>query len=217
MGWKFIILFAINLSLWGVPYTEEVLSGEFATYMYNIPGERTIRAGATQKELYTMALERVRKEAEEIFAGMIFGYRFTYIPGDKLRAVHDNIKITPIAQHLSGKLIPYAEQVQNGTLYIKFRYFLSAPEHVKRSAWEDSTSYMTTGKGKAKNQNDAFIQALRTAIRHYFRSLTASKPKRASGLLFLTDVPQQFFSEGLHGYTLSVGIYAATYDTYKVY
>ena len=44
------------------------------------------------------AQRRALEEAREILSGMVYGYRFRYTPGDRVRSIEEEFLLTPVAE-----------------------------------------------------------------------------------------------------------------------
>lgn len=131
---------------------------------------------------------RVLEEARRAYSGMIWGFRFTYVPMDKTRNIEESFKMES-AQEISTadpRLLPDAPIIEgtNAAAYVDFR--MNADETDRFRQWSGSLYPRSQGEGRvpARSRNSRFAaieDAVRSAVREYARGATLNKPREITG------------------------------------
>ena len=102
------------------------------------PGPYPIPVDAAEKKLL--------EEGRVLFSGMIYGWTFTYIPGDKARQVQESFVLTPVAEIPWGspRLAVRETEVADAKLWARMSYALNEDESRRRAAWESNTAALST-------------------------------------------------------------------------
>ncbi len=148
--------------------------------------------------------EDLRSVARFVLGGMVFGWRFEYVPGDRTRRVEESFSLEPIADirdddprfSISGvdpaypRISAWADFLMDETtsrwsLYWKSVQFRSA----------DGRGYGALERDSA-GIRDAYADAVRAAVRAYARKLEKNKPKEIRGEVLLRDNPRLFTDAG---------------------
>ena len=181
------------------------------------PGAYPIPVDAAEK--------KVLEEGRVLFSGMIYGWTFTYLPGDKSRQVQESFDLLPVAQipwgspHLSVR----ETEVDDTRLWVRMSYALNEDEALRRAGWDSNTAALATGQGKANVMlgPDAKMSALRDAIRDAIRrsldTRYVNKPRKVSGEVVLWDDPQCIVRAGYYFTTATVKLMVRELVPYRIF
>ena len=148
--------------------------------------------------------EDLRSVARFVLGGMVFGWRFEYVPSDRTRRVEEVFTLEPIAEirdedprfSLSGvdpaypRVSAWADFLMDETTARRSMYWKSVQF---RSA--DGRGYGALERDSA-GIRDAYADAVRAAVRSYARKLEKNKPKEIRGEVLLRENPRLFTDEG---------------------
>ncbi len=143
--------------------------------------------------------------ARQWFSGMIYGYDFVYRPSDVARNVEEFFSLTPIFQIPWGdpslEYTGYYEE--NEKIEMGFRYFTRNYEQARLRGWSSVRLVNIQGDASTRDRTDirsreeSFDEAVKQALRNYFRQVVPNKPKSISGSLALTEMPRSFADGGM--------------------
>jgi hypothetical protein len=181
------------------------------------PGPYPIPVAVAEKSLLD--------EGRLLFSAMVYGWTFTYFPGDRSRKVQESFELVPVAQVPWGS--PHL-QVRETTaeetrLWARMSYALDDNESLRRSAWESNTAVSSTGQGKASAMQgpSAKMAALRDAVRDAIRrSLDVryvNKPREISGEAVLWDDPECIVRAGFYFTTARVKLMVRELVPYRIF
>ena len=146
--------------------------------------------------------------ARDVLSGMIYGYEFEYIPGDRARAITESFTLTP------RNLIPWGDpgltlvSVNRANLpiedliQVQFRYRLNEHQLLLRRGWLGPRFQNSRAQGAASlfldmaGQQQALVDGAKEAVRAHARRLTRDKPAEVTGVAILTDAPRFWTSQG---------------------
>jgi hypothetical protein len=147
---------------------------------------------------YALAVS-MKEEVLEYFSGMIYGYRFRYVPWDIARGIDEELEV-----ELLGRINPtdsglrvmesWVDRELN-RFYGRFRYYLSEGSRSWYLSWAKSTHRPLGGigvsdpGGREDMRDESFARAIRNGVREYLRQLEYNKPREITGLLSLKEFP----------------------------
>jgi hypothetical protein len=181
------------------------------------PGQYPIPAAAAEKS--------VLDEGRILFSAMIYGWTFTYFPGDRSRKVQESFELLPVAQvpwgspHLSVR----ETEVEETKLWVRMSYALDEDESLRRARWESNTAAFSTGLGKANAMQGprakmASLQdAIRDAIRRSLDVRYLNKPREISGDVVLWDDPESTVRAGFYFTTAKVKLMVRELVPYRIF
>ncbi len=152
----------------------------------------------------TPPVAQIRELSLFVLGGMVYGWKYEYFPGDRLRGVEEDFTLTPIGTiaaddpsfSLTGlaaeypRIVAWAQYEPNATTARWRRY------------WDSVTVKLGTGTGRgervdgAKGIRDAYEAALLNAVRERARKLEKNKPKEVIGEVCLRGEPRLFADAG---------------------
>jgi len=159
-----------------------------------------------------VAIERLLDEAVFIFSGMIYGFRFEYVPSDPTRRVAEQFELEPYAEIVRGdpRLEVLQTWVDESRLYARIFYTLDEQQRGWYRGWTSSANPSASGTGTSP-----FIQgpaakpraardAIRMAIRNHARGLEFNRPQRISGAVLVDTAPRTVVRDGNYETRISV-------------
>jgi hypothetical protein len=171
------------------------------------------------------AEKSVLEEGRILFSAMIYGWTFTYFPGDRSRKVQESFALVPVAQvpwgsrHLSVR----ETTVEEARLWVRMSYALDDDESRRRSGWESNTAALSTGQGKASAlqgpsaKTAALQDAVRDAIRRSLDVRYVNKPREITGEVVLWDDPQSIVRAGFYFTTAKVKLMVRELVPYRIF
>jgi hypothetical protein len=154
------------------------------------------------------AQRRALEEARAILSGMIYGYRFRYIPGDRVRQIEEEFTITPVAEILWGD--PNMEiadaHIRDNLFFLKVTYRLQEFQLARRRAWSSNSLEAASGLGShsvftatsPEGKQLALREALKNAVREALRPVHFNKPREVTGEILLWSEPHTIIQSGAY-------------------
>ncbi len=142
--------------------------------------------------------ERIAREAQYTLSGMIYGWDFSYTPGQAQRDIPETFTLSPIARVTRGAegfTVRELRRVEN-TIWGQIRYSLSELERAQRSSWETVAAPRSSGVGHGelllgwRGKEAALEDALRMALREHLRRRHPNRPLDAEGSIYLVAPPR---------------------------
>ncbi len=177
-----------------------------------------------QKPIKT-AEQELLEEGRVLFSAMIYGWTFTYIPGDLARQVTESFTLTPVAEIPwgSARLVVRETEREEAKLWARMSYVLNDDESQKRLAWESNTAALSTGRGQAKVSEGASARmaslrdAVRDAIRRSLDSRYINKPRQVDGEVVLWDDPVILVGSGAFSTSAKVKLLVRELVPYRIF
>jgi hypothetical protein len=178
---------------------------------------------------YPIPLETAQKklleEGRVLLSAMVYGWTFTYFPGDRARHVEQSFTLTPVAQIAWGspRLSVLETEVVDQKLWARLSYAMSGDEALRRLSWESNTAALSTGRGKAPTSAGppgkmaSLEDAVREAIRLSLDTRWVNKPRQVSGDAVLWDDPQTLVRSGVYSTVAKVKILVRELVPYRIY
>ena len=154
------------------------------------------------------ARRRVLEEARLVFSAMIYGFEFSYTPGDSARGVADELVLTPIAE------VPWGDPglrivdawVDQRRLFAKVEYDLHPFQEDRRRAWGSTAVPTAAGVGESnmflapppEGKRRSLEAAFREALRDHLRPIHFNKPREITGELLLWQPPAVVIRAGTY-------------------
>ncbi|MBN1836370.1 MAG: hypothetical protein JW820_11005 [Spirochaetales bacterium] len=154
------------------------------------------------------ARRRVLEEARGVFSAMIYGFAFSYTPGDSTRQIADELVLTPIGE------IPWGDPhlriadawLEGGRLFAKVEYDLQGFQEDRRRAWGSTAIPTAAGTGAAsmflsspaEGKRNSLEAAFREALRDHLRPIRFNKPREIQGELVLWRAPETIIRAGTY-------------------
>ena len=164
-------------------------------------------------------------DAQALISGMVYGWTFTYVPGDLSRHVTESFVLTPVAVITRGtpRLRVLETEVSDTRLWARIAYTLNEEESQRRASWESNTAAQSTGQGKAnildgadartKSLRDAFRDAIRLALDTRY----VNKPREITGEVVLWADPTVLVRAGSWMTRASVKLLVREVIPYRIF
>jgi hypothetical protein len=151
----------------------------------------------TTTGVYEYPVKRIKTLAPFLINGMVHGWNFTYTPYDKLRGVEEYFDFSDILPLGNGEEnISYSNPwISDGkiTCWVEFT---RTPQMLRNYALWASINHPTiSGKGEGKIADGfdgittAAKEAVKDAVRRYFRGTIKNKPKEITGKVLIRKEP----------------------------
>ena len=178
---------------------------------------------------YPLPVDAAEKDLLEVgrvlVSGMIYGWTFTYIPGDKARQVSETFALTPVAQVAWGnpRLRVTETEVSDARLWARIAYSLDDEEALRRSAWDSNIAELSTGSGSVSvmegpGGREASLQAaIRDAIRRSLDTRWVNKPRQIDGTVVLWEDPVSLVGSGAYTTVAKIKLLVRELVPYRIY
>ena len=164
-----------------------------------------------EKDTFSLPVRKIREISPFILSGMIYGWKFEYVPYDKARGVPEYFEFTPLNVLSDSEIssIKYAKPwVEDSRLYCWVEFRRSDPQIHIFKGWESVLHPRIQGEGYAPlaegfdGIQKACGEALKFAVRNYERKWIKSKPKEISGTVLMREPPKIGVAAGRYKITL---------------
>lgn len=208
------IFFSASVLFAQVPSQKEQLRVQIWSEMDAFPGDLDENVGdgsAVQKVpkvsssgMYDFAVARAKKIAPFLLSGMISGWTFDYVPYDKTRRISEEFEFQEVIPY-SGNVNPitYKNPVVEDDRLLCWAYCdRTESQQLAYRRWNAIAHPKVHGIGKSSVANgfegitEACSQAMKNAVREYWRIYIKNKPKEIYGMLLLIGEPRVYISEG---------------------
>lgn len=213
-----VVFLLIHLS---INSQESTLNAPVWVYLETVPGTLTAEEIQTKippiQELYEMS--------RFIVSGMLYGWKFSYTPPDKTRAVTEYFELSPIESIASNDPSFTLSEIRPKypVLFCWARYTLNDSQKRRLMYW-DSIVFKNgggTGRGERTDEiqgiKNAYTNAIMQAIREQARSIEKNKPKEIRGEVKLKESPRLFSDQGYFVATVRVRINVLEIVPYHVF
>lgn len=171
------------------------------------------------------AASAVLEEARAVFSGMIYGYDFSYVPGDEARQVAERFMLNASRKIAWGDNDFEVREVRRDQFsqFLRARYLPKSFEIALLESWVSSHIVSSGGTGYAsyfKGSGDklqALEDAVRDAIRNYARGISHNKPARIEGHAILVDPPQNVVASGQYRTRVVIRLMISAMDQYRTF
>ena len=163
--------------------------------------------------------------SKTIMEGMVYGWKFSYTPFDKRRAVAEEFELEPLQSISSedSRLSVTELRPEYPYLYCWAEYRVTDAVALHKTEWSRINYVTGKGSGKAarKMEIDGVRQAYRdaalAAVRGYLRKNIKNKPKTVNGEMLIKDNPRLYVSGGKFTAELTVYLYVKEVIPYEVF
>jgi hypothetical protein len=173
----------------------------------------------------SVAVGRLLDEAAFVLSGMVYGYSFSYTPGDPARQVAESFELIPRALITRGDPALRVTQtwVDDDLLYARMYYELHPEQVGWFNGWRRASVTTATGTGTAPfilgplQKTDAYDDAIRAAVRAHARTVVFSRPRLITGAATIADPPMVSIVEGSYTARVTINLVLdeiVPYDTY---
>jgi len=168
---------------------------------------------------------RLIREAQYTLSGMMFGWDFSYTPGQIARDLPESFTLTPIATvpiGAPGLAVRQSRRVEE-KIYGLIDYHLSREEQQHVSRWLSITGHTSRGHGSGDlmegwaGKQGAIEQALKQAVREHLRQRHPNRPLDAEGSVRLTHPPRIVAVSGQYQATVRVMVVVREVREFQVW
>lgn len=162
----------------------------------------------------------ILEEARWTFAGMVWGFDYSYTPSDKARAIEERFDIEPRSPEsiAAMRLHAASARLAGTTLLVTVEFYPETPARAELASWK-TVSAAAQGLGSAPMlsaaaagsmgqvlaRRDATTAAIREALRAYLRTVTHNKPREVRGSFSFCAPPRIVVRDG--SWVASVRLY----------
>lgn len=169
-------------------------------YLEAVPGSRSPDEAKKAKP----PIQELDDLARFIMGGMVYGWKFSYTPGDKTRNVGDFFSMEPLgAIDRNDPRFSLTELVPDyPRLYCWAQFRVDESLARWTSYWDSVLFKSARGQGRGERSQEtagiraAYENAVKQAVRDHERKLEKNKPKEIRGEVLLRDSPRLFVDEG---------------------
>jgi len=194
-----------------------LFSQEQGAHQYVVRGEvyvdfEPIYAGHVDSEFpldVTSASRRALEEAALFFSAMIYGWSFSYEPGERARRISEAIELEPVAEIRFGDtaLRITDTEISDMRLRVWADYHLDHGQQRRMLTWRSGTirnaqavgygpSYLEEYPGWLAVKKTALEDAARSALRAMLRGSERNRPKEVTGFISLASFPRYYIDAG---------------------
>ena len=151
----------------------------------------------TSAGVFDYSSARLKTLAPFIIGGMVHGWNFSYTPSDKLRGVEEYVDFFPVRElGEAEQSIAYTKPwVEEGKVYCWVEFTRTEAMIRNYYLWASITNDTVHGIGYGKISDgfdgitNAVRDAIKNAVRAYFRTKIKNKPKEIRGRVLLRQEP----------------------------
>lgn len=174
---------------------------------------------------FDYAIESIRNVSEFIINGMVYGWEFSYTPYDKKRGVEEYFEVTEInPQSYVKENINYTSPwLEDNLLNCWCNYKRNEYEIQNYEMWSSIHNPVIKGVGYGDVKDgfegikNAAKDALKNAIRSYYRNIIKNKPKEIRGSVLIRKEPLIGIESGRYVINLDFFLEWGKIIEYKVF
>ena len=150
-----------------------------------------------EAEEFSYPIARIKETVPFLIEGLVYGWKFTYVPSDKTRGVEEYFEVVPLrGDGTTGFDIKYSSVwIENNRFNCWVDYARTDYEVQIYNLWASIQNPTIQGRGYGdltkgfEGIKEAAEDALKNAVRDYYRNLIKNKPKEISGSVLLRKTP----------------------------
>lgn len=170
-------------------------------------------------------IKSLKEIAPFIIEGMVYGWEFYYTPSDKQRNVEEILEVTEIvSSDLLKSGIEYSSPwLTESRLNCWCSYRRNESQVQNYYLWSSIQNPIVQGRGYGsvtlgfEGLREAANDALKNAIRTYYRNLIKNKPKAITGKVLIRDLPQIGIDSGRYVINLDFFLECGKIVKYEIY
>ncbi len=153
-------------------------------------------ADSTEEE-YSYPINQIKQISEFILNGMVFGWEFKYTPSDKARKIEEVFEITELRQYenVKDKIVYSSPWIEDNKFNCWVEYDRSPVQIQNYNLWSSIQNATMQGRGYGPIQEGfegirkACEDALKNAVRSYYREIIKNKPREIRGSVLIRKAP----------------------------
>lgn len=173
------------------------------------------------------SVKMLKETTEFLLSGMLYGWNFVYTPSDKARGVEEFFELTEIQSigELKGGIqyeSPWISHEDN-RLNCWVRYNRDSHQIQNLERWSSIKNAAISGRGYGSvalgfdGIRKAAEDALKQAVREYYRNEIKNKPKEISGSVLIRKSPVIGIVSGRYVINLDFFLESGTIITYSIF
>ena len=169
-------------------------------------GEKKIPHDETKynKGIFDHAIGQMKKLTPFLLNGMVYGWEFDYTPSDRLRGVSEYFEVREIRSFDSeSKKIHYEQPwFDQSKVHCWANFERDDAMVASWNQWADIRNPRIMGLGSGKiyrgfeGIEEAAQNALKDAVRNYYRKILRNKPKQITGKVLINKIPAILIKSG---------------------
>ena len=172
-----------------------------------------------------ISILRGQTRGRAFLSGMLFGYRFRYVPSDRARGISEEFELVPIAEIAWGD--PALEiawiQEREHKVWAGVSYRLAEYQADRIRSWQSNVMPTATGRGERPlirgraEKMGSVEEAIKQAIRQHARGKIPNKPRELAGDVVIWAPPQTVVGSGQYITTVQIKLFLQEIRPYTVY
>ncbi len=185
-----------------------------------------IVADGTERPLSRdVAMQRLLREVQYVVSGMVYGYRFTYVPSDPDRKVTEAFELEPYGRIAWGdpRLAVLQTWIEESRLYARVSYEVAPEQQGWYEAWHSSANARSSGVGSTtlfrgpEQKMEAVSDGVRAAVREHVRAAEFTRPQKIVGAALLASYPELGIVRGNYEASVDILLQIDRIDRYRAY
>ncbi len=184
-------------------------------------------AADIESGVYDYPIAQMKEVAPFLIEGMVYGWKFTYTPSDKARGVEEFFEIEPIQPE--PVILPYLSyespwiSEENNRLNCWVRFKRNDFHLQNYKLWSSIENPCISGRGTGALEKgfegikEAASDAVKQAVRAYYRNEIKNKPKEITGSVLIRKPPVLGILSGNYSINLDFFLESDTIINYTVY
>ncbi len=180
---------------------------------------------AVDISIFDFAINRAKEISPYLINGMLNGWEFDYVPYDKTRRVEEFFEITEIEPFnpMVNKIRYKEPMAVEDRLVCWIECDRTPVQRLAYERWRSIIHPRITGHGSASVENgfegikEACSEAVKNAVREFWRAQVKNKPKEIYGKVLLIQDPRIYIYEGQYVVDLDFFIETDKITSYSYY
>ena len=181
---------------------------------------------SSDAEAFAYPIARIKETVPFLVEGLVYGWKFTYVPFDKTRGVEEFFEIEPV-QKLSDGQKNDGGTIEYSSIWIENNRFncwvdFTRTDHQVQvyNLWASIQNPTIQGRGFGdlskgfEGIKEAAQDAVKNAVRDYYRNLVKNKPKEITGAVLLRKTPLLGIDSGRYVINLDFFLECGTIEEY---
>ena len=168
-------------------------------------------------------IARIKEVVPFLMEGLVYGWNFVYTPSDKTRGVEEYFEVTPVrSQNQTSFNITYSSVwIENNRFNCWVDYTRTPYEIQTYNLWSSIQNPTIQGRGFGELSlgfegiKQAAEDALKNAVRDYYRNTIKTKPKEITGRVLLRKTPMIGIDSGRYVIKLDFFLECGTILEYR--
>jgi len=172
-----------------------------------------------------VALERLLDEVQYVVSGLVYGYRFVYVPGDPSREIAESFELESYGSIPRGdpRLIVLQTWIEDSLLVARVGYDVSPEQSGWYQGWHSSANVRSAGIGVSSlflgptHKTDAVSDGIRAAVREHVRASEFTRPQQIIGAVLLASYPEFGIVRGNYQATVDILLQIDRIDRFQTH